>query len=246
MIKAKLNDIAGIVINVNQFKDDSAIVTLASENGLIPVTANHIYQVKSSYKALLNIGSIVQVECRQKSEGPLFVSSVNTILDMTPLYSSMDSASFLFFFSQLSALLFQEGDNYPYDAIKKILGAVKGGADLLSSTLLIVGSFYKDLGLKQEVDCCIKCKNTKGIVSYSLKDGGFLCKNCLSSSSEIKDNLELFVFKYTFSEVTEEALKRVVPKDYGIKVLLLTTRYLLDYYDLKKCESLDLFLCSLG
>ena len=126
-----------------------------------------------------------------------------------------------------------------------ILDSVENNYDLLSLLLLFLGSVFKDLGLKQNVDSCVFCSNKKNIVSFSLDEGGFICNNCLSRKNSFikKDNTDLFVFKYVFSnQITDSLLKRKVPTNSGILILKQISSYLQEYFGVEKFSSIDTFI----
>ena len=245
MIKSHILSRQGIVLVVNSYQDDSAIVTLGTSDGLMSVIARHIYQVKSQLKPLLNIGSVVYVEYKISHDGLNFVNYAKPLIDSSLLYEKLETSSFLFFLSQLSTLLFSEGDSFPYEDIENIIAKLKDDGDCLSLALLLIGVFYKNLGLKQEVNYCIKCHKTQNIVYFDVKEGGFICQDCIKMGQSPKSKEELYVIKYAFSSVTDKNLNRLVPKNVGKKVLHQLVMELLEYYDLKKCESLELFLSNL-
>ncbi len=245
MIKKPLNNLTGIVLNISPYGEDSAIVVLGTTNGLLNFVSKHLYKMKNAIKPLSNIGTLVNIDFQPIDETMNIATSANTILDVTSLYSSLASSSFLFFLAQLSVLLFSEGDYYPLNDVEYLLNSLKNDADPLSVSLLLIGSFYKSLGLVQNVNSCVRCKRTQNIVTFDLKSGGFICADCLDNQSMVKDKEELYVFKFVFSEINSINVNRKVPRYSGMKLLKELTQYLLEYYDLKKCESLELFMNSL-
>ena len=245
MIKKPVNTLTGIVLNISPYEDDSAIVVLGTENGLMSFVSKHLYKLNSSIKPLSNIGTVVNIDYRQINDNINSINYAKSLLEVTSFYSSLSLSSFLFFLAQLSLLLFSEGDYYPINQIYFLLKLLKKNADPLTISLLVVGTFYKSLGLNQDISKCAKCHSTHNIVSFDLKNGGFICKNCLAENLIRRDNDELYIFKFVFSQLNEEVVKRKVPKHAGIKLLKELTQYLLEYYDLKKCESLELFINSL-
>ena len=235
-----------IVLGVTPYKDTSAIVTLAGENGLFSVLARGIYKPKSSLKPLLISGSLLKIEYNVVKKGISFATSVSIIEDASNLMTDYSRSMFLMYLQEITLSLFAYGDSFPYDEIKAILSKLKSQGDVLSLTLLMLGVIYRRFGIEMNVDSCIHCHKKDHIVSYSLDAGGFICQDCLSlfEAKEI-DNLELFVLKYAFSPVSVENLNRVVPKTEGIKILTKLNEYLMSYYDIKQVKTISLFLNSL-
>ena len=95
------------------------------------------------------------------------------------------------------------------------------------------------------IEECVKCQRSDNIVSYSLQEGGLLCKECLGQE-EVKNNLEIHVFRYAFMEVNEKNVNRIVPPAEGFKVLNELVLHLMDYFDLKKLQSFAMFVNALS
>ena len=62
MIKRETKNTIALVLGSTQFGENSAIVSLAGEDGLFGLLAKGIYKPKSQLKPLLITGNIVQVE----------------------------------------------------------------------------------------------------------------------------------------------------------------------------------------
>ena len=106
MIKKPVNTLTGIVLNISPYEDDSAIVVLGTENGLMSFVSKHLYKLNSSIKPLSNIGTVVNIDYRQINDNINSINYAKSLLEVTSFYSSLSLSSFLFFLAQLSLLLF--------------------------------------------------------------------------------------------------------------------------------------------
>ena len=235
-----------IVLGITPYQDDSAIVSLAGEKGLFSLIAKGIYKPKSNLKGLLISGSLVNIEYLVSKKGPHFASSLQVLEDASMLMMNYSTSLYLMYLQELSLSLFAYGEMFPYFEIKKLLNALKNGGDVLSITLLTLGVMYRRFGIEMNVESCQKCHRKNNIVSFSLLEGGFICKDCLTDEDNYLDTMDLFVFKYAFSSIDEKNLKKIVPRGNGLKVLVKLNEYLLSYFDLKNMKSFSLFLNALN
>lgn len=243
MVVQKEDHEAILVLSVTQYNDNSAIITGATDAGVQSFFARGIYKAKSAMKPLALVGNYVDVDFRKGESDINIVSSCLTIDDVSPLYQDYDSQLFLSFLQELSMNLFQYGDSFPKQDCIQILKGRKNHASILACLLLLLGSFYKALGLKIHTSECALCNSERNLVSFSLKDGGFICKDCLKNTEETKmDDLDLYVLKYAFMPVSEPLLMKQVPLKNGKRVFIQLVENLIHYFDINHLHSLSMIL----
>ncbi|MFA6624898.1 MAG: DNA repair protein RecO [Bacilli bacterium] len=247
MIKGQKEICEGIVLGSTQYQDDSAIVSFASQEGLLSFLAKGVYKNKSSLKALLISGNHLKIEFTKHQDGPLIASSVCLLGDASLVYTDYKMSIFMMLLNELSVSLFRYGDSYPYLDVSAIIKSLQEGGDSLSLSLLFLGSLYKSLGLKMNCQTCVICGKKENLVSYSLKDGGFICKDCLSKTDlKAKDKMDLYVLRFAFMDISPDILLKSAPKNSGIRVLNELLENLVDYFDLKPIRTYPLFLKSVS
>lgn len=246
MVRKPLKEIDGYVLSLSKYKEDSAIVTFASREGIVSLLANHIYKPKSPLKPLSLAFNFVQVNYQESASSLLFASQALVLEDISPCYLSYEKNLFLTFLEELSLLFYKEGNNYPIDEIQILLKALEEGKDILSLSLLLLGIFYRDLGLSENVDSCILCQREDNLTAFDLSLGGFVCEeDRIREGLEPREKIELFILKYAFMPVDEKNCSRVVPKGPGRVVFLELLDHLLHYFDISQAKTLSLFLSIL-
>jgi DNA repair protein RecO (recombination protein O) len=237
----------GLVLGSSRFSEDSAVVSFVGPEGLVSFLARGIYKPKSALKPLLITGDYLKVEYRIHDNGPSIATSVEVLHDASPCFSDYPSSCFLMMLNELSEALFRFGDAFPYQEVNTLVVALSDHRDPLSLSLLLLGSLYRCLGLKINVGSCLGCGKAKDLVTYSLSEGGFLCKACAEKLSvPMKPTMSLFVLKYAFAPIDDAMVRKVVPKGDGIRVLSDLMENLVSYFDLREIRSYPLFLRSLG
>jgi DNA repair protein RecO (recombination protein O) len=237
-----------LVLSASKYQENSAIVTVATASGLMGVLCRGIYKPKSSLKPLLVTGTLVDLEYVPSDNGPNLAKSLKVKKDHSDFLLDYPKSVFLMLLEELTLNLFHYGDSYPFEETKILLDALSQKADLLSISLLYLGTLYQHLGLEIETHECIRCHKAKNIVSYSLLEGGFICKDCLPFYEGIpeKEKMELYVLKFAFLPLDEANLNRVVPPLEGRKVFVEMIHNIMDYFDLKPIRTLELFINAIN
>ena len=110
MIKSPVKRGSFLVLGSNRYEDTSALITLASQEGIFSVLAKRVYQPKSNLKPLLIFGNYVDLEYRYQEKISI-ASSLSVLYDASFLSSDYSKAMFLLFLQELSNTLFRYGDS---------------------------------------------------------------------------------------------------------------------------------------
>ncbi len=247
MISKQVSNFEGLVISVSQYGEDSAIVSFATDSGLVPLLARGIYKPKSQLKPLLIVGNLLKIDYKHTEKGLYIASSLLVIFDASEAMSNYQESVFLLLLSELSMTLYKFGDSYPYKEASTLISSLLNKGDCLSTTLLLLGTFYRSLGINENVNSCIGCGKKEDIVAYSLQEGGFLCSKCLEGYKNVEpcSTLELYVLKFSFMPINQVYLSKTVPQKEGLKILNGLLNNLVDYFDLHPIKTLPVFISAL-
>lgn len=247
MISFKTEDSLALVLTSSKYKEDSAIITIASQEGLKSIIARGIYKKNSSLKPLLICGNMVKLEYSTTNSGLNFIKSLEVQSDNSTLMLTYSSSMILLYLQELTLCLYQYGDCFPFLEVHQLLASLKKDADCLSICLLLIGTLYKNLGIQLKLDHCVRCENTKDIIAISFEDGGFICKKCYRKQDVLpQEKNDLYVLKFAFSELNEKILHTTVPKENGVRILCLLHEHLYSYFDLKPSRTFPMLLTALS
>lgn len=242
-MKGEEVSLLGLVVSENAYSEDSAICSLATKDGLIPLLASRVHKPKSGLKPLLLVGNLVEVLALKREKGPYLARQAEIRGDSSLLLSTLEGNAFLLFVKETAQRLYRYGDRYPYEEVLSLLNALEEGKDLLSLSLLFLGLLYQSLGLEVETKSCVLCQKKTDIVSYSIREGGFLCRDCQERLGyPRKEEMELYVLKYAFLPIDGKSLSKVVPAKAGRNVLVSLAYGLSSYFDLESFHSLPFLL----
>lgn len=245
MISLPLKESLCFVLSVTSYQEDSAVITFVGENGIFSGLAKGVYKPKSPLKPLLIVPNLVKLDFRETASGIHLITSVQVVEDNSLLAYDYQKSCFLMFLQELSLSLFRFGDSYPSVEIYHLLSALKHHDEILSYSILLMGIFYRSLGIDETTNACLICGKTKNIVSYNLEKGGFLCKDC-KGDEDLVSETKLYILKYAFMPITDDLLKKTVPLVEGKEILSELLHHLIHYFDLKPIRSFSMLLESIG
>lgn len=236
----------GIIIDINPFKEKDAMVKIVTETENATLIVKNAYSLKSRFKEMLFVGNIVSVRCKNIDEDLFLLLESSLIFDISECYSDLKKMSFLLFLQECYKSFLLVDQTLNFKSLKMIVSSINT-SDILSLALLFLGQLYIALGLKINTESCISCSRKDHIVSLSLIDGGFICKDCLSKYKYALDveDIELHIYRFAFKEIDDKALNRCVPKEEGIKVFKSLLSHLCSYFDIKDLKSTLLMIKQL-
>lgn len=242
-MKGEEISLTGMVVSESPYSEDSAVCSLATSDGLVPLLLGHVYRPKSTLKPLLVVGSLVNVLAIRREKGPFVAKQAGISLDASPCLADLKGTAFLLLLKEAAQRLYQYGDKFPYQDVEILLKALMAGKDLLSLSLLLLGTLYQSLGIEVDTNACVFCKKKENIVSFSLKEGGYVCRDCLSRTGlKRKSDMELYVLKFAFMPINGKTIAKCVPALPGRSVLTQLCLGLSDYFDLHEFQCLPFLL----
>ena len=200
----------GLILSLSEYKDRDALVYFLSKEGLQTIYARGIQSVASKNKRLCNPFSYVRLtldhkETRKmdylirgdllayyyKIQEDLFAQSLCFVLRDCIIRSAFTPLVYSYLFACWNSFQKEDGKAISY-------------------ACLILATLLKKEGIAPFVEGCVRCGSRKGIETVSLREGGFLCKDCNQKEKawkkdELRKFRSLFIVKRevveTFMEV---------------------------------------------
>lgn len=191
-----------IILSKSSYKEKDCIYNAVSPDGFISFLAKGAQDPKSKYVWLNNPMTIAEIEFLADGRYKHKVVN-NAILISSPMKSGSDFC----YLTAINALvelsrnvLADEEKHLLFNDLEAALNALRTGKDHLMVILVFIAKLIKFSGAELEVNKCVSCGATKGIVAFSFDDGGFLCRDCISEDTIrdlSKDQMRLirYIFK---------------------------------------------------
>lgn len=172
-----MEEYQGIVLRITPYKDQDAIVLALTEKGYLSFKARGVMKLQSKNAASVSLYSYSKWELEATKNGQLALKSgqlLNSIMlhstDLSVLLS-LDAIGELL----LKVLIDNEESIYPYlSTIFDLL--YKKSITPLTALAILSAQVINLCGYAPFLDGCVICHNKKHIVSFTLKDGGFVCQ----------------------------------------------------------------------
>lgn len=210
----------GIVIRVTPFRDKDAIVNVISKDKLRSFLARGVLKLESKNAPSVNMFVKSRFQVSKGKEG--FSLRVGELLNSyEKIKTNLNALAVMDFVGELTNKMIQADEVeslYPF--FEKTIVLLNSGFDPLSAAILYFARILLGTGYGLDVDNCVSCGKTSQIVSFSFKDGGFICADCFNPLKHEKLNSrQLKIWRYIFKVDLANYGKVSFEKQETLKVL---------------------------
>lgn len=238
-MKGKITNYEGYVLKVSDYKDNDAVVTFLSKDGILVFSAKGIKKPTSKNRSSISLLSKSRVSILEVGDKKLLTES--STLTSPKINDDYLLSVCLMFISELNNKIIDGIDEEAFewlDALMKNLNA--GISNPLTQVSIYFAQILRILGYGLEVDKCVICGKKKDIIGISISDGGFICREDLEYENQKKDPYFLKMIRFSF-KCKPQDMQRV---KFENKDALSLIRYLANFYEENtgdKIRSVDYF-----
>lgn len=206
-----------IVLSVNSYQDNDNIVNLFTlNNGNIVVFAPGTQKIESKNRHSLFVGFVTEIEFfKARLKGKM--SKLKTITKLEGIIIKDEHTNL--FIKRIVSFLNQSEDMKEQDRkevmlnYEKLLTLLekKDVYDVLYYTLLF--SILKGNNVLLNLRQCAICQKGKIFRSFSIQDGGFICRNCLKPYHAIMNNELLLKIFYMYSNQSHKIYNQLLVRE---------------------------------
>ncbi len=177
--------IEGIVLQTNEWKEHDLLVKVFSkEHGLINLKALGVRKATSKNKASVQLYSYSEFEI-YRARFPEHLSKLKTGQLIKPLSLKMINQELSLYFDLFANLTIEWlGWGSPHSQAfalwKNVVSEVIYQQELLVVINFCLFTFANFLGHQWVLKACVKCNSSADIKTFSLAEGGFICKHCVT------------------------------------------------------------------
>lgn len=207
-------EVEGIVASITQYHESDGIINLLTIDGFVSFSARGIFKIDSKLSSICQLYNYVSVDLTENRKSGYFSLKSGRILQsLKNVYENIEAMLTLGFIIELAKKTLDDDNKakiYSYSLLA--LNSIVENGDLLTIRLVYLANIINLVGLKMDVDECVRCGSKKEIISLSFEDGGFVCRKCLSYSDTIKKPLYIKLTRYVFITDISETIKKVLPE----------------------------------
>lgn len=169
----------GYVIRIAPYKENDAIVTFLTPQGLVVAKARGFMKNESKLRNSCQLyahGEYSFASTLEQGHQTLTGASIK----QAPIaaLTSLEISSLLGLFAEALTKIELEDDIDPYDTFQRFITTLTLHPSYRSAYLVLLAHLLHWTGITLEVDQCVNCGALKNIVAVSFQEGGFLCARC--------------------------------------------------------------------
>lgn len=171
-------EVEGIVLSCLEYKEKDGLIYFASPNGLQTIYARGIQSTTSKNKRLCNPFSKVKLTLDHKEGRQMDILIRGDLLAYYyEIQEDLLAQSICFVLRDCLSRVKMDGTCYSY-LLSCWQAFQSKNKDAYAYACLCLAHALKLEGIEPFVQGCIRCHSKKQLETVSMKDGGFLCKEC--------------------------------------------------------------------
>ena len=221
-----------IVISITQYKEKDGIINAISEEGAITFLARGIFDPKNKNAGINNNLVIADIELSEGNFKYPTLKTCSILLTPMSVNNSLEKlASIMAIAEATKSLVQDEEKGMLFDSLLGAVTSIKTDKDPYMTLLIYLARVLKATGYEFEVNECVFCGSKKDIITFSFKDGGFVCRNCMNEDTE-KDlsNDQMLLLRSAFNTPDYLKTSQYYTKENSIVVLNKFFEFISDSY----------------
>lgn len=171
----------GIVIKEIEFKESSKILTiLTREHGAISVISKGCKKLSSKLRSASLKLTYAYFYVNYKEDGLSNLVDTEIINSFRNVMVDIEKISHVSYILDLTNQVIKENNNV-YEIFNIMINGIlkiNEGLDERIITNIIEVKYLKYLGVSPVLDSCSICGSSDNIITITIRDGGYVCKNC--------------------------------------------------------------------
>lgn len=222
-----IKEFEGIIVSETPYSESSKILNILTEEGIIGVMAKGAKRLKSPLRPVTDKFSLITFNCYYHEKKLSTLISADVINPLNNIKTDIVKIGYLTYICELSyQTAKQNNDKNIYKILKSAILKMEEGLDSLVITNILELKMLDYLGVKIDLDRCIKCGESKDIITISGDEGGYICKKCRTNEIiyDIKTIKMFRIYYYVeIDSISDLKISSVVVNNIN--------KILTDYYD---------------
>ena len=217
--------VEGLVLKETNYSESSKILQIITDKyGIISVMSKGCRSIKSRFRSLSNKLSYANFYIYYKKDGISTLKDADSIDPFKNITLNIENIAYATYLLDLTEQVYKHSKSDKiFPLIISILKKIDEGYDPFVLTSIYEIKLLEYLGIKPNVDSCSICGNNTNILTISINDGGFICKNCYRGGKIYNDQIiKLFVY-IDVNNITKIKLKDETKKELSL--------FIEEYYD---------------
>ena len=174
-----IREFEGIIVSETPYSESSKIINILTREGIIGIMAKGAKRLKSPFRTTTEKFSLGTFNVYYHEGKLSTLISADVLNPLNNIKTDIVKIGYLTYICELSyQTAKQNNDSNIFSILKSAIIKIENGLDPMAITNILELKMLDYLGVKIDLDKCIKCGETKDIVTISGDTGGYLCKKC--------------------------------------------------------------------
>ncbi|MDD2238310.1 MAG: DNA repair protein RecO [Bacilli bacterium] len=177
-----LKEVEGIIISETNYGETSKIINILTKNGIVGVMAKGSKSLKSPLRSYTQKFTYGKFYLYYKENKLSILKSVDIINDLVNIKTNIELIGYMSYISDLTYQIMKQNNNEDlYNIYINAILKINDGLNAKIICNIVELKILDYLGVGINFNTCIKCGNTKNIVTINPDEGGYICKNCYTN-----------------------------------------------------------------
>lgn len=218
----------GIVVGETNYSESSKILrVLTKEYGLISVMSKGCRNIKSKLRGVSSKLVYANFQLHYKKDGISTLMGADTIDTLRNIVMDIEKISYVSYILDLTEQVYKHSyDNDIYDVLIDTIKKINDNYDCETLTCIYEIKLLDYLGIRPNIDECSICGNTKNILTISINDGGYICKNCYRNEKIYSPKTIQLIRMFSYID-----LNKITKLDVKTETKKEISEFISEYYD---------------
>ena len=223
-----LIEVEGFILKETAYGETSKIINvLTKDKGLIGIMCKGAKQIKSKLRAATLPFTYGTFSIYYKENKLSLLANVDIINPLKNIREDLTKMSYVAYLCELtSQVLKQTSFENIYDDFINTILKIEDNLDVITMTNILELKYLPLLGVGLNLSSCIKCGNSKEIVTIDASFGGLICKNCYQNELIVDKKIIQLLRMYYYVDIKSISTINV-KSDYKNTI----NKFISDYYD---------------
>lgn len=224
-----LKQIRGVVVTTTDYQENSRILNIMCEEGMIGVIAKGCKNLKSNLRIIANKLVYADFMIYYNEDHLSTLKEGNIVNDFKNILSDLSLITYYTYITELTSQIMKQNSSSSSDIFKIYISTINKineglNPKVMMNILEIKCLDYLGVGINLS-ECC-RCGSKKDIVTIDADAGGYICKKCYTNEIIYDEKVQKMLRMYYLVEI--DTVKNLDIKDYIIEAI---DHFLSSYYD---------------
>ena len=200
----KIESFEGIILSETNYSESSKILNVLTDKfGLIGIMSKGCRNIKSKLRGVSRKLVYGKFNVYYKPNGLSTLISIDVINSFSKTLMDLEKISYASFIIDLTHQVVKQNDSDDiFNLIKNTLIKIEDGLNPLVLTNILELKLLDYLGISPNLDCCSICGSSKQIVTLSIEDGGYICKDCYHDEPLVSEKTIKMIRMYYYVDIS--------------------------------------------